>query len=385
MVSAWRTRAISRIPSLRWRDELIARREEQVARLREQVRRLEGAGGAGVDQETARRLAELQAAARLRERSTPSFRQQFRDMARQAQRAKVLDPDAWHPYRQLKCKLRNYRFAVSHGVGVPKVLGAWSSLHQIELDPLPDEFALKSDFGSNGRGVMLLRRTGRDAFLVVNEGRTVTFQEIVAHFAEHERAGRVAGPYFAEELLARQDGLLPVDVKIYAFYGGLGQVLLRRVSEVGDAIETRYKFLGSAGEDLGDVAPEFKRDATIPTPDTFPEMLEVARHLSRALGVPFCRIDLYDTPEGIVLGELTLTPGGPHVYPDDHDAGMGASWRDASLKRDLDLIAGRPFGILHGTVERVNFYPEDHVSHAADPGSWGITEVPCSVWCSERT
>lgn len=307
MVSAWRTRAVSRIPSLRWRDELIARREEQVTRLREEVRRLELSRRADAEKHAAHRFAELQAAALLRERSTPSFRQQFRDMARQAQRAKVLDPDAWHPYRQLKCKLRNYRFAVSHGVGVPRIFGAWSSLDQIELDALPEEFALKSDFGSNGRGVMLLRRMGVDEFLVVNEGRTVTFEAITAHFRHHEDAGRVAGPYFAEELLPRQGGLLPVDVKIYAFYGGLGQVLLRRVGETDDGIETRYKFIDSTGADLGDIAPEFKRDVTIPTPDKFEEMLGAARHLSRALGVPFCRIDLYGTPDGIVLGELTLT------------------------------------------------------------------------------
>lgn len=384
MATDWRRRAASRVPSLRWRDELLGRREEQLARLREQLRRLEDAQESVIEQEVTRRVEALQTAARGRERTTPSFRQQFRDMGRQAQRAKVLDPEAWHPYRQLKCKLRNYRFAASHGVGVPTVLGAWSSLADIELDQLPDEFALKSDFGSNGRGVMLLRRTGPDAFLVVNEGRTVTGDDVRAHFAGHEESGRVAGPYFAEELLSQEGALLPVDIKIYAYYGDIGQVLLRRVNETEGGTETRYKFLGPAGEDLGDIAPQFARDASIPTPANLGEMLDVSRHLSRALGVPFCRIDLYDTPGGIVLGELTLTPGGPQLYPDDHDELMGAVWRDATIRRDLDLIAGRPFGIIHGTAQRSNFYPADHVSHADDAGPWAITEVPCERWCLGR-
>lgn len=45
------------------------------------------------------------------------------------------------------------------------------------------------------------------------------------------------------------------------------------------------------------------------TPANAGEILNVARRVSAAVPSAFVRVDLYDTPKGVYLGELTFYPG----------------------------------------------------------------------------
>ena len=317
----WKARIAQRIPSLRLRDELLAERTSQLGVVRAQARELrslvrEMRPKAERTERAERAFSQARAdvaRARNAERITPSYRQQYFDLSRQARRATAMDPEGRHPYRQLKLKLRNYRFAQSHGIGTPEILAVWPTVEDIELSDLPETFVLKSDFGSHNRGVLLLRRLSGDSFQSLDGFNLFTGAQIRHHFAAQLPFRRVGGPFFAEELLAAPEGgLLPVDVKISALYRDIAHVLLRRVTHPegmdGPAVAA-YKFVDPNGEDLGRIRQTNRLDAGIPPPANLPEMLAEARHLSRALGVPGCRVDLYNTTRGIVLGELTLTPG----------------------------------------------------------------------------
>ncbi len=127
--------------------------------------------------------------------------------------------------------------------------------------------------------------------------------------------------------------------------------------------------------------PRAVPDTSIPVPARLPEMVRIAAHLSRAVGLPFCRVDLFDTDDGVVLGEVTRTPGGNERYLPEHDAAMGLAWERAAFRLDLDLLAGRPPGVLHGPVPVDNPYPPSHVSRSADPGPWEPVVRPCEEWC----
>lgn len=389
----WKARVAQRIPSLRRRDELLAERTSQLSVARSQARELrslvrELQSKAERTERAERAFSQARAdvaRARDAERITPSYRQQYFDLSRQARRATAIDPEGRHPYRQLKLKLRNYRFAQSHGVGTPEILAVWPTVDDIDLSDLPETFVLKSDLGSHNRGVLLLRRLPSEGFQSLDGLNLFTRDEIRGHFASQLPFRRVGGPFFAEELLIPPEGgLLPVDVKISAFYGEIAHVLLRRVTHPqgmdGPAVAA-YKFVDACGDDLGRIRQTNRLDAGIPPPANLADMLAQARHLSRALGVPGCRVDLYNTTRGIVLGELTLTPGGPQEYLPEHDAQLGAVWRDAVLRRDLDLVDGRPFGLLHGPHTGTNYYPPDHLSRYGDPGPWTLREAHCEEWC----
>ena len=90
------------------------------------------------------------------------------------------------------------------------------------------------------------------------------------------------------------------------------------------------------GECLGVVNPGRIPDLNIPVPESLPEMIAIARKVSKSLRVPFVRVDLYDTTRGVVLGELTRAPGGEQKYVLEHDQRMGRGWLVGSANLWLD-------------------------------------------------
>lgn len=227
-----------------------------------------------------------------------------------------------------------------------------------------------------------LVRTGTDTYRVVGTLRALTTGEIKEHFSGRSSLG---GPYFVEELL-RQEGLggaLPDDVKVYTFYGHVGHVLLRRPTEHGRIATMNYRYVAEDGTDLGpNIAPRQRINPSIPLPANFERITAIARHLSSAVPLPFIRVDVYDTVDGPVLGELTRTPGGRQFYREDHDALLGSLWDEARIRVEVDIQAGRPPFTLHGLVPATNPYLPDHFSHRADPDGWVVHRTACDHWCT---
>ncbi|HKJ10870.1 MAG TPA: ATP-grasp fold amidoligase family protein [Ornithinimicrobium sp.] len=312
--------------------------------------------------------------------SPPSFRRRLHDLNRGPRELKRLDPQGRHPLRQIPFKLRNYRLASSHGVPVPEVLRVWATLDGLDLTEAPETFVLKADRGAASRGVLPLRRVDHDAYRVVGERQVMTQEQVRAHL----RQPKVKGPFFIEPLLAPPQGdSLPQDIKLYMFYGELGHVMLRRMARHGDMRRARYRFLDEDGADLGDdVAPGNHIDPTIEPPQAFADYVAIARHLSRAVALPFIRVDLLETDQGPVFGELTRAPGGRQWFRDDHDLHLGRLWDQAQCRMELDLADGRPFRNLRGEHPSPPLYPAGHEPRLErDQGQENLAPLPCSKWC----
>jgi len=308
-----------------------------------------------------------------------SFYRRLGDLRRGTTELRKLESHLRHPLARIPRKLRNYRLAASHGVSVPRVLAVWAEAEQIALDDMPETFVLKSDQGAGGRGVLPLRRTGRDEFAEVAGTHTLSHEEVV----EKLRHPSLAPPYFAEELLVEPGGgELPEDVKLYMFYGEVGQVMLRRMRTHADLGQARFRYMDQHGRDLGDVASGRPFDNTIATPERLGDYLDLARHLSRAIALPFVRVDLYETSSGPVFGELTRGPGGRQRYRPDHDRMLGELWDRAQYRLDLDVTDGRPLRNLHGEHPAASLYPDVPGAPWAEPaGSEQFVPVPCRAWC----
>lgn len=369
-----RRRLASSFPPIARRDAELARRKQQIERLKAKVERTE--------ERLARIVSERDHRVEVDDYlSRPSFRRNLLTLRRTTVDLRELDTQLQHPLRQLPFKLRNYRFAASHGVPVPTVLRTWSRPEQIDLTGLPEAFVVKSDGGAGSHGVLPLRRRGGD-FETLDGQRTLTADDVRDHFVERTAAARISGPFFAEVALRQPGGgPIPDDVKLYVTYGEVQQILLRRVARHGDLRSNSRRYVAADGSDLGEVLLGSPPDLTIPVPARLEEMVQIARHLSLAAGLPFVRIDLYDTDERVVLGEVTRTPGGTQRIRADHDEAMGLAWERAAYRLDLDLLAGRPPGLLHGHHPVSELYPSDHLSRSADPGAWSPVVVPCGTWC----
>lgn len=376
-MSGLRRWAKAQVPAIARRDAKLEQQRKRLAQLERELERVRASRDKARQQ--ADQWAAKMAAAKLEERR-PSFRREILDMRRRPGFAHAVDPGRWLPRLQIPFKLRNYRLAASHGIAVPAVYGSWSSLDEIDLSALPDTFVLKSDGGASAAGVFPLKRVDPNRYEWLANGTSVGGDEIIELMRSRGRLARP--PYFAEELLQGEAAeLLPDDVKVYSFYGEIGHVLLRRVEPQDGASRVSSRYVDSGGRTLDLPVADREIDPDIPTPAQLPTMVEVARHLSRAVGLPFCRVDLYEVDQGVVLGEITAVPGGRQQYGPEHDEHLGRLYADARERLELDILLGRPPGVLHGAVEVGNPYPAAHRSQSEDPGSWGPRSAPCDQWC----
>ncbi|WP_298889952.1 ATP-grasp fold amidoligase family protein [uncultured Serinicoccus sp.] len=367
-----RREVIRRIPPLEKRDAELRRRNQRIRALEAERTGLEQELDAQRDH-----AATLVDPAELARRS--SFTQHLVTLRRVTVALRELDPERRHPLRQVPFKLRNYRLAASHGIPTPRILGVWEDPAGIDLDALPDEVVVKSDGGAGSHGVLPLRRVAGGGYQTLDGVRSLSADEVREHFTSRAAQGRISGPFFAEEVLRQPGGgPIPDDVKINVSYGEVLHVMLRRVSRHGHLRSMGYRYVDADGAELGAVMIGREDDRAVPVPPDLPEMVEMARHLSLATGLPFIRVDLYGTERGAVLGELTRTPGGRQPFRADHDERMGLGWEAAASRLELDLVAGRPPGILHGEHPVPELYPEGHVSRSADPGAWAPRVVPCA-------
>ena len=120
------------------------------------------------------------------------------------------------------------------------------------------------------------------------------------------------------DVLEDEDGLNKGGMTDYKFFCFNGEPLFLYVSN------ERISFLN-----LDWSFAEFQRsdyrqfDELPPKPSCLDEMIEIARNLSK--GLPFVRVDLYETKHTVYFSELTLTPGGGFIpfEPKEWDKKLG--------------------------------------------------------------
>jgi TupA-like ATPgrasp len=277
----------------------------------------------------------------------PSFHREVMQVRSLYSAAKDVPGAASTPLRRLPRKLDNYAYAASHGVGVPHVYGVWKRLEDVPWAALPPSFVLKSDRGANGRAVLPLWRDG-DGYRTL-DGTHYTAEQLARRWQDLRTARACSGPYFAEELLVAPGGSpVPDDVKVFAFYGQVSHVMLRRVAPGVAPGEFSRRYLAPGGHQLADDQVLSAQDPTLAVPRRLDEMVAAAETLSRHAPFPFLRVDMYDLGDRTVLGELTLAPGGRVAYAPGYDEHLGTMWLHAQTRLMADLAAGRPYAMVPG-------------------------------------
>lgn len=295
----------------------ISRRDERIDHLSWRVARLEAA-----PQELAKK---------------PSFRVRVHEEIR----LRNLEIEYGAPSRSLiaEGKFHVYDFVRSHGVDVPKQLGQWEHPDHLPWDELPDLVVIKAAYGSTSRGVLPLRRV-EGGWRVATHETTITGDQISADLSDRLAEGRIRGPFTAEEFLDPDGtGTPPVDAKFFAFYGDVQVVVLRRSDDHGNTKRTRHRILDVNGHDLLDAWAGHPTVKEIPVPEVLDELVDVAGRLSKALRVPFTRIDLYEVSGRIVFGEITPRPGNNWFGP-ELDVVLGDAWERAQVRLWRDIADG---------------------------------------------
>lgn len=236
---------------------------------------------------------------------------------------KLYDHNPLYPTMVDKYAVKEY---VSKHIGerfVIKTLGVWDSFEEIDFDSLPMRFVLKTTHGGGNSGVVICldkntfdiksaqqkleRSLKKDTYMISREWpyKNVPKRIIAEEYMEDEKTGELR------------------DYKFFCFSGEPKALFVasgrqKKSEPCFDFFDIDYNHLDlRCSHPLAEVPPE--------KPESFDEMLEIARKLSK--GFPHLRVDLYDINGKPYFGELTLYhwEGLMQFYPESWNETFG-SW-----------------------------------------------------------
>ncbi|QBI20741.1 hypothetical protein ER308_15005 [Egibacter rhizosphaerae] len=229
------------------------------------------------------------------------------------------------------------RVLESLGAPVPRHHDVLGSLREVTPSHLTEPRVLKPVSGSSSHGVAALVPDGSGrGWHDVLAGTSETFEELIARLEGIARKRRVGEQWLVEELLLHpdEDPRPANDVKVYAFRGEIGCVLLQR------AAPRRYRWFDADWTPVDVGKYRDRIDETLAPQD--PEgALRLAADISSALPIPFMRVDLYDSSRGLVVGELTPLPGKADRFDPAWDEHLGTLYERAESRLLTDMLDWR--------------------------------------------
>lgn len=213
---------------------------------------------------------------------------------------------------------------IEERVGAQYVIPSyWVGTDFAEVDwgtvPLP---AVVKPTHSSGDGFFL---RSADDIAVLMQRRPEAEWLAVNHFGfNREWAYKDLEPRIVIEKMLGQTGELLTDYRFYCFNGEVIHIEVRSPLD-GQMFESVYTPDWQLTPIHMDYYPRLAD--LLPRPPRFDDMLDVARKIGA--GISFARVDLYNTDEGIFVGEITLYPSGGFetFVPDSYDLELAEHWK----------------------------------------------------------
>jgi hypothetical protein len=195
---------------------------------------------------------------------------------------------------------------IGHEYVIP-ILGVWDRPEDIAFDKLPRQYVLKTSHGGGSGGVIICKNnelTNRKD--IIRKLKTSMKQDLYKSLREwpyKDVPRKIIAEQYIENVNSTEKDL--IDYKFYCFHGEpiYCQVIKNRHSketiDFYDMDWNHQEFIG-----LNPVAVHSSQSQ--PKPLHFEKMKETAKLLSQ--GLPFARIDIYETKERPYVGEITLYP-----------------------------------------------------------------------------
>lgn len=189
------------------------------------------------------------------------------------------------------------------------LLFTYDSVDEINWDELPNQFALKWNFGC-GQNIICFDKSKLD----IEDAKEKLKRWYSIHdtfyltYSEMQYKG-IPPKLLCEKLIETENGQRPVDYKLYCFSGEPDCVLVC-IGRGLNGEKTKYYFFDRNWNLLrynksGKEAPE---GFTVPKPENVELLFDYAKKLSKPF--PFVRADFYLENGKVTFGELTFTPCG---------------------------------------------------------------------------
>ncbi len=230
----------------------------------------------------------------------------------QLQWLKLDDKNPLYPKLCDKIAVREYVLQRAGGDCLIPLLGVWDDPRDIDFDSLPDRFVLKCTHDS-GSIIICLDKSSldtEDARRAMRKRLSRDYSRLGREWPYHTVPRRV----LAERFIGGDDGALPDDYKFYCVRGEVRWICVctnRR--EDG----TDYVLCDAAFRSFWtytDLQVQSKQ-AEMRRPARLAEMIALAERLAE--GLAHIRVDLYDMPDGVFFGEITIYDQSGFTYEFD--------------------------------------------------------------------
>ena len=203
------------------------------------------------------------------------------------------------PYAD-KVDVRN--FLINKGLQniLPQCYGVWDKADDIDFDKLPNSFVLKTNHGC-GKHIVVRNKTILDKKETINK-INVLLQQTFSIREPHYKF--IVPKVYAEEVIDDGNGGFPIDYKFMCIKGKPKTILV--CSERDETLKKTLLSSYTLEWEKQDYLKHSKNPKEIKRPEHLEEMIRIAEVLSSDFD--FVRVDLYDTPNGVLFSELTFTP-----------------------------------------------------------------------------
>lgn len=206
------------------------------------------------------------------------------------------------------------------------ILGSWKSFNEINFDELPNQFVLKCNHDSGG---LVICKDKKYFNYKLAKKKIEKSLKSNFYFVGREYQYRNIIPTIICEKFISDNGLVPMDYKIYCFNGTPDVILVCKDRFRNNSHKASYLYFDQNWNFLPLNKGDDKiAEVNIPKPKNFEKMLEIAKKLSKDF--IFSRIDLYNINGKIYFGEITLSPN---------------SGFDADITYETDLTFGKKLEI----------------------------------------
>ena len=215
-----------------------------------------------------------------------------------------------------KYKVRRYIEKKGYGESLVPLLGVWDNAKDINWDKIPDKFVLKCNHGC-AYNIVISNKSEADKNKIIHQLNKWLKEDFGAFNIELHYSKINPHRIVCEEFL----GSNITDYKFFCFNGEPKFIYVSN-----DLIHDRQAQIGFFYLD-GTKMP-LKRDdytdiAQVKLPVFFPEMLDMAKNLSKDF--PFVRVDFFLANDRYYFAELTFTPSAAMMpfNPDKYDLEWG--------------------------------------------------------------
>ncbi len=243
------------------------------------------------------------------------------------------------PIRRFTSKAFTKDYARVAGIPVAKSLLVSQDIEEIRSFKFPDRFALKPDVGSKKctfiyyDGTNLLNRM------------PVSMDEILTSVEQYSLESK-GSAFIVEELIdSTRDGdqfpVKPLEYCLYVF-GGRARIVLVMDRNVFGAFMPEHFHQGHFAPNWVPAPHRLRKRAEylsdFQRPENLDAMIGIANRIGRDCGA-YVRVDMYDTREGIRLGEVTTFSEGGRFYSEVGDLIISQIW-EAFPDREVGMGPG---------------------------------------------